>query len=169
MIDEIGFVSSSEELEEGGGYPGGYWHVNASYPVPELAAYLLDPQPVTPQNVFAGAPTYCYQFADEQAWEAFVAAHSDADGNLLVTPRPAAPPNRVSMRQARLALVDMGLLATVNSAIDALEEPAKTVASIEWDYAHIVERNSAIVAMLSAAIGLSSNQVDNLFRVAAGK
>ena len=85
---------------------------------------------------------------------------------------PTAPddpvPVEVTMRQARLELYAAGILQDVEDALDALDEPNKTSARIEWDYASVVERNSSLVAMLSSALGLSESYVDALF-VAAEK
>jgi len=67
-----------------------------------------------------------------------------------------------SMRQARLALKQQGLLATVQSNIDSLPEEAQ----IEWEYATTVDRPSALVATLGAALGLTEDQLDDLFKLA---
>ena len=68
----------------------------------------------------------------------------------------------VSMRQARLALKQQGLLATVQSNIDALSEDSQ----IEWEYAAVVERKSPLVASLGTALGLTETQLDDLFKLA---
>ena len=67
-----------------------------------------------------------------------------------------------TMRQARLALKQQGLLATVQSNIDALPEESQ----IEWEYASYVERSSPLVASLGAALGLTETQLDDLFKLA---
>lgn len=67
-----------------------------------------------------------------------------------------------TMRQARLALKQQGLLATVQSNIDTLTEDSQ----IEWEYAAIVERNSPLVTSLGGALGLTETQVDDLFKLA---
>jgi hypothetical protein len=76
-------------------------------------------------------------------------------------------PQEVTMRQARLALMAAGKLGAVEDAINALPEPAKTAARIEWEYSQSVQRSRGIVAQLGAAIGLTSAQVDALFIDAA--
>jgi hypothetical protein len=60
-----------------------------------------------------------------------------------------------------------GLLQVVEDAIDAMPEPGKTAARIEWGYAGTVERSSQFVVMLGAAIGLDDAQLDALFVSAA--
>lgn len=92
------------------------------------------------------------------------------DGAAFATgARPMPPvPSSVTMRQARLALLGAGKLAAVESAIDALSEPAKTAARIEWDYSNDVRRHNGLVASLGPALGLTDAEIDALFRVAAG-
>lgn len=79
------------------------------------------------------------------------------------TPIPASVPTSVTMRQARLALHSAGLLSQVEAAIEALPEPNRTVARIEWDYASEVHRASKFVALLGAALDLDKQSLDDLF------
>ncbi len=89
-------------------------------------------------------------------------------GGDVVAPEVVAPvPAEVTMRQARLALLAAGKLAAVEAAIDAMAEPRKTAARIEWEYSNALQRDNALVAALGPALGLSTNDVDNLFRAAA--
>lgn len=76
-------------------------------------------------------------------------------------------PLRVTMRQARLALHAVGLLSQVEAAIDALPEPSRTEARIEWDFSSEVFRERDFVLMLGASLGLTSEQMDDLFITAA--
>lgn len=80
---------------------------------------------------------------------------------------PSPVPQVVTMRQARLALLGAGLLAQVDAAIDALPEPQKSAARIEWDYSSEVHRSRAFVQQLGHALGLSDEQLDGLFTQAA--
>lgn len=87
---------------------------------------------------------------------------------LPVLPPPPVPvPASVTMRQARLALHAAGLLSGVNAAIASLEEPAKTAAQIEWEYASAVERNAGLVPAMATALGMTERQIDDLFVAAA--
>lgn len=89
-------------------------------------------------------------------------------GGDVVAPEVVAPvPAEVTMRQARLALLAAGLLDDVEAAIAGMDEPAKTAAQIEWEYSNALERDNTLVAILGPALGLSTNQVDDLFRAAA--
>lgn len=76
---------------------------------------------------------------------------------------PPYVPDQVTMRQARLALLDAGLLNTIDAALNSLPEPTKTRSLIEWNHGSVVERNSALVSQMAAVLGLDSTQVDNLF------
>lgn len=82
---------------------------------------------------------------------------------------PSDPvPEVVTMRQARLALLSAGLLAQVNTAVANMTGTEGDVASIEWEYAQEMRRDSTLVAGLSAALGLTDETLDNLYKVAAG-
>jgi hypothetical protein len=83
----------------------------------------------------------------------------------FIEPVPPLPviPSIVSMRQARLALLQSNLLETVNTAINQGSEADK----ITWEYATEVSRDDALVTNLSAALGLTSEQLDSLFTLAS--
>ena len=78
-------------------------------------------------------------------------------------------PTSVTMRQARLALLQAGLLDQVDAAIASLpDEMQRKAAEIEWEYANTVNRDSAFVQQLAAGLGMTPEQMDELFVVAAG-
>ena len=93
-----------------------------------------------------------------------------SEGN---TPEPADPPppviiTSVTMRQGRLALLQAGLLDQVDSAIASIEDDTqRKAAQIYWEYGQAIDRDETWVINLSAALGLSDEQVDNLFKLAA--
>ena len=76
-------------------------------------------------------------------------------------------PHAVTMRQARLALLGAGALAGVDAAINAMPEPTRSAARIEWEYSQEVQRHNGFVAALGPALGMSSAQIDALFVAAA--
>lgn len=77
---------------------------------------------------------------------------------------PVVPvPSIVSMRQARLALLQTGLLSTVSAAIAAGGDADK----IEWEYAADVDRNSPLVQSMKAGLNLTDADLDNLFTLAS--
>lgn len=88
-------------------------------------------------------------------------AEMDAIRNAPVVPRA------VTMRQARLALLGAGALAGVDAAINAMPEPTRSAARIEWEYSQEVQRHNGFVAALGPALGMSSAQIDALFVAAA--
>lgn len=72
-------------------------------------------------------------------------------------------PQSVTMRQARLALLQQNLLDSVEAAV----AQAGTAAQIEWEYAQELKRDHPLTVSLSAALGLTSQQLDDLFTLAA--
>lgn len=84
----------------------------------------------------------------------------------IISPH-ATPPEVVSMRQARLALLQSGLLDDVEAAIITMAEPQRTSAQIEWEYSTEVNRASPTTAMLAGVLGLTEEQIDQLFSTAA--
>ncbi|MCV2422512.1 hypothetical protein LNV47_18090 [Paucibacter sp. DJ4R-1] len=78
---------------------------------------------------------------------------------------PAVP--TVSMRQAKLALWAAGKLAAVEVAIEAMSEPQKSAALIEWNSAGSVARDHPSTALIGAAAGLNAAQIDELFVAAS--
>ena len=95
-----------------------------------------------------------------------------ADGSFISHEKPVAPapsvPQSVTMRQARLALLKAGKLDAVNTAIANMPGSEGEAARIEWEYAQEVRRDSPLAAGLSAALGLTDETLDNLYKVAAG-
>ena len=64
-------------------------------------------------------------------------------------PTPSVPAS-ITMRQARLALLSIGLLDDVDAAIAAIPDPVqRKAAEIEWEYATVIERNSPLVQSLA--------------------
>jgi len=81
-------------------------------------------------------------------------------------PTPEAPsrvPSSVTMRQARLVLLERNLLVTVNDSIKAMEGPVGEKARIEWEFATRVIRDSELVSIISAILDLNNEQLDDLF------
>ena len=97
-----------------------------------------------------------------QAWEVDALTPEEMESAQRVLVPPA-----VTMRQARLALLGAGLLASVDTAIDSLPSPKKEAARIEWEYATEVQRSSGLVPMMVVALGLDDAALDALFIEAA--
>ena len=77
-------------------------------------------------------------------------------------------PAEVTMRQAQRALLDAGLLDAVEAAINALPEPPRRAAKIDWEKSNTMQRDSQFLQLLAPALGMTSTQLDALF-VAASK
>lgn len=107
----------------------------------------------------------CYWDAEEKIQKERDATPEEAleiESRLAASSSPSVPAS-VTMRQARQRLAQAGLISTIDGIIDALEEPQKTQCRIEWEYSATVERDRPLVAMMMAAIPLSSEEVDTLF------
>ena len=74
---------------------------------------------------------------------------------------------KVSMRQARLALIQAGYMTQIQDALALIPEPDKTKVETEWQYSSVVERGSVWVAVLQPALGITDQQMDDLFALAA--
>lgn len=87
----------------------------------------------------------------------------EVHAHLNPPPPPPVIPREVTMRQARLQLHKLGMLKDVQPAIDSLDEPQRTEAQIEWDYATNINRDNASVQLLIEKLELTDEQVDEWF------
>ena len=78
-------------------------------------------------------------------------------------PEPVQVPQVVTIRQAKLALLQAGLLDDVDAAV----AQADRTTQIEWEYATEVRRGWQTLLTIQAELGLSERQVDDLFIMAA--
>lgn len=78
-------------------------------------------------------------------------------------PAQAPVPEEVSPAQARIVLLQAGLLDSVQAAIAG----ASMTVQLAWEYGVTLKRHSPTVAQLGGALGLSDAQIDDLFRAAA--
>ena len=91
-----------------------------------------------------------------------------ANGHITVTPTwintPAPPvPATVSRMQAKLALNAAGRLDQVEAGVAS----ASREVQLYWAEVSEIHRDHAILAQMTTALGLTSAQVDDLFRAAA--
>lgn len=83
------------------------------------------------------------------------------------TPPPAPIPN-LTRRQLRLWLLRQEIpTSAVEALIDALPEPARSEARIEWADASAYERGNPLIHSIGSALGLTAEQMDQGFRDAA--
>ncbi|SFJ00206.1 hypothetical protein [Nitrosomonas sp. Nm34] len=80
--------------------------------------------------------------------------------------QPNPVPQEVSAHQARIALLEAGLLDMVNDYIDQSND---TELKIRWEYGGKLVRNSPYIAAVTVALGLTDEQLDELFIRAAQK
>jgi len=84
----------------------------------------------------------------------------------------SAPPSiisEVTPRQIRIALMLSGVsTADINTAIDGLPEPTKTIAKIEWEYSISFIRTNVLVSVVGQLLGWNDAQLDQLWITAAG-
>ena len=133
-------------------------------------------------SLFKTLPTDAVAISDDQH-AALMAAQAkgqsiaaDDKGNpIAVAPpvKPAAVPAQVTAFQARAALHAMPgktapatLLDDVDAAVTAAAV-ANPVAALAWEYATVITRGGQFVASISAALGLTSDQVDAVFTAAS--
>lgn len=81
----------------------------------------------------------------------------------------ALKPKEVTMRQARLALLETGKLAAVTAAIAGIPGVAGDAARIEWEYSSVLKRSQPLVGAMAQVLGLSIAQLDALFLSASQK
>lgn len=73
-------------------------------------------------------------------------------------------PNNVRSRQLRLALIYSGFnLDNISNTIGTLEEPTRSVALTEWEYATSFDRDNSLLVSLGQMLGLNDTDIDNLF------
>lgn len=76
---------------------------------------------------------------------------------------PPVVPDRVTPRQARLLLLQQGLLAQAEQMIAAMGEEAK----ITWEFATEITRNHPMIDAMAQTFNLTSEQIDQFFIAAA--
>lgn len=79
----------------------------------------------------------------------------------------ARKPSLATPLQIRLALIKLGMLEQIQDFIEELEDPAKTIVMAEWEYALEINKNSTTIQSLSTQMGLTEEELDDIFEVAA--
>lgn len=59
-----------------------------------------------------------------------------------------------------------GLAPAIDAALANLPEPQRTVATLAWSEGNVVRRDSPMVEQLAAGLGLTDQQIDQLFLAA---
>ena len=71
-------------------------------------------------------------------------------------------PQSITLRQARLYLLSIGLLDDLENIINQ-----NRAYQIEWEYANQIERESSLVKILGQTLNLNDEQIDNMFMEAS--
>ena len=79
----------------------------------------------------------------------------------------ARKPSVATPLQIRLALIKLGRLEEIQTFIETLEEPAKSIVLVEWEYALEINKNSTSIQSLGAQMGLTEEEIDDIFELAA--
>ncbi len=66
----------------------------------------------------------------------------------------------LSAKQIRLGLLSLGKLDGVDAAIDAMSEPDRSQAKIQWEYATEFHRLHPLIVNIMPLLGLTDDQVD---------
>ncbi len=81
-----------------------------------------------------------------------------------VPPAPPVPvPSSVSPRQFRQALDTLGMYDSVQTSVAAADNQTK----IWWEYATSVDRDNAPLNAMATSLGVTPEQLDDIFRLAA--
>ena len=77
-----------------------------------------------------------------------------------------ATPTEVQLWRIRTILKLNNLEATIESALDQLDEPTQTAAKNVWNYGTTIERYSQTVLFIQAVTEMTDDQVDEIFQQA---
>lgn len=139
-----------------------------------MKAVVFDPSGVVVQNILAwidGLPIPPGMNIKLFADDVFVNPGWHYVNGQFVNPNPPPPPvvekvTTVSSAQGMLALLDAGLLDTVTAFVDNSTDKALKI----WFYrANTWERNNPYIGAVATQLGLTDQQIDDLFRSAATK
>lgn len=75
---------------------------------------------------------------------------------LVVIPKEV--PQSITPLQAKLQLLKLGLLDEVETLVTG-----DRTAQLYWEYASIIERDNAVLLLMATQLGLTSEQVDEMF------
>ena len=88
--------------------------------------------------------------------------------NISQIPSSAYPvPKEVPLWAFRASLELAGLKDAAQAQVDALTGQAKIVALQQWEYGNFIERAHPLINTLGQNLGLTSAQIDDIFRTAA--
>ena len=75
---------------------------------------------------------------------------------------------KLTPRQARELIIRSGLFTTVETVINSIEdETERLIARNYWEYSEVLERNHPVLLALVSALGITDEQLDNMFKEAS--
>jgi len=106
--------------------------------------------------------------------EEVISTMSDQEKTLLrndfygIPNTPTNSVQSVTPRQMRIALVMSGVdLNLIENMINNLPEPSKTITRVTWEYSVEFQRNNPLLIAMAPALGLTNEQIDQLFQLAS--
>ena len=107
-----------------------------------------------------------FQFASDEDYADYLAARQ-ADFDAYEAAQPTICDD-VTPRQIRLALILGGeSLDSILAILNTLPEPQKSLALVEWEYAQVFVRSNPLVAQLAPLLGITDEELDQLWQLAA--
>jgi hypothetical protein len=79
---------------------------------------------------------------------------------------PAKEAYEIASWRVKHVLKAMGLIGSIEAAINDLPEPPKALVLDAWNHATTIDKWSATVGFIQTALGLTDNQVDAIFNEA---
>lgn len=139
------------------------WHIVTSHPVVGWDQWLETDDKHHPASESINTIHYVFPARVDYLRQLHIANQNGVFSPPIDPPFPLT----ISMRQTRLALVQLGIYASIPPALDALPEPTRTFVQIEWEYGSVVERFNPFVVALASALSLTEEQIDQLFILAS--
>ena len=144
----------------------GFTHISS--PEVEAAQALATGAIQVPDFDFT-EPLDCYEYTDGEAqlkkdWEAIKAGlEAEAEGQIQ-NEQGDYIPQKLSRAQARGALILVGLIDQVQTAIDTIEDPLqRALLQNDWDNRQDFQRDYPQLLTIATALGLTDEQIDQLF------
>lgn len=146
MIDIIGYVEGSIG-------------VIATRAIDGCTTHLVN---YAPPRVFAGVETLYYVFESEELAREKLGWDGERYNPNFET--QTVVPESITNRQAKLVLLNAGMLDDAEAAIAGiLDEALRRAVQIEWEYSGEFRRDWPALVEVTTAMGLTAEQVDALF------
>jgi hypothetical protein len=100
---------------------------------------------------------------DTEVLNPFVVQPSPSRRRWAAVSLTTSVPHIVTIRQAKLALLQSGLL----DAVETVMQQADRKTQIEWEYAHEFRRSWPALLQMQPLLNLTDEQIDNLFKLAS--